>query len=170
VENIAYSLENVPLEDIINALRKSNIYQFIEQLSQDYETKVEMKDSFLSDSEKQRIAIAGVLLRWLKVLLFDEATSAMDSHNEQVCLFSYLSIKTSSSLINFRLYKRLLKKAQREDPSRTLLMIAHRLSTIPSCDLICVLDRGHIVESGTQTELIQQRGAYYRMLAQNNLQ
>ncbi|CAF1541484.1 unnamed protein product, partial [Rotaria sordida] len=62
-ENIAYSLENVPLEDIINALRKSNIYQFIEQLSQDYETKVEMKDSFLSDSEKQRIAIARVLLR-----------------------------------------------------------------------------------------------------------
>ncbi|CAF1343363.1 unnamed protein product [Rotaria sordida] len=150
-ENISYGLENVPMEDIINAARKANIHQFIEQLPQGYETKVGMKGSFLSGGEKQRIAIARILLRRPKVLLLDEATSAMDSHNEQIV-------------------QEALEQAQTEDSSRTSLIIAHRLSTIRSCDLICVLDRGHIVESGTHTELIQQCGAYYRMLTQNNLQ
>ncbi|CAF3903824.1 unnamed protein product [Rotaria sp. Silwood1] len=150
-ENIAYGLENVPIEDIINAARKANIHQFIQKLPQGYETKVGRKGSFLSGGEKQRIAIARTLLRQPKVLLLDEATSAMDSHNEQIV-------------------QEALEKAQREDPSRTSLIIAHRLSTICSCDLICVLDRGHIVESGTHTELIERRGAYYKMLAKNNLQ
>ncbi|CAF1396043.1 unnamed protein product [Rotaria sordida] len=150
-ENIAYGLENVPMEDIINAARKANIHQFIQKLPQGYETKVGWKGSFLSGGEKQRIAIARTLLRQPKVLLLDEATSAMDSHNEQIV-------------------QEALEKAQREDPSRTSLIIAHRLSTICSCDLICVLDRGHIVESGTHKELIERRGAYYKMLAKNNLQ
>ena len=62
-----------------------------------------------------------------------------------------------------------LEEAQTEDPSRTSLIIAHRLSTIRSCDLICVIEKGHIVESGTHAELIQRRGAYYKMLNQDNL-
>ncbi|CAF3667274.1 unnamed protein product, partial [Rotaria sordida] len=149
-ENIAYGLENVPMEDIINAASKACIHQFIEQLPQGYETKVGLKGSFMSGGEKQRIAIARILIRRPKVLLLDEATSAMDSHNEQIV-------------------QEALEQAQGEDPSRTSLIIAHRLSTIRSCDLICVLDRGHIMESGTHTELIQRRGAYHEMLAQNNL-
>ncbi|CAF4562520.1 unnamed protein product [Rotaria sp. Silwood1] len=148
-ENIAYGLENVSMEHISNAARKANIHQFIEQLPQGYQTKVGLKGSFLSGGEKQRIAIARVLLRRPKVLLLDEATSAMDSYNEQIV-------------------QEALEEAQTEDSSRTSLIIAHRLSTIRSCDLICVLDGGHIVESGTHTELIQRRGSYYRMLAQNN--
>ncbi|CAF2451835.1 unnamed protein product [Rotaria sp. Silwood2] len=148
-ENIAYGLENVPMEDIINAARRANIHQFIDQLPQGYETKVGLKGSFLSGGEKQRIAIARVLIRQPKVLLLDEATSAMDLHNEQ-------------------LVQETLEQAQTEDSTRTSLIIAHRLSTIRSCDLICVLDRGHIVESGTHTELTQRRGAYYKMLSQNN--
>ncbi|CAF5138802.1 unnamed protein product, partial [Rotaria sp. Silwood1] len=92
-----------------------------------------------------------VLIRRPKVLLLDEATSAMDSHNEH-------------------LIQQTLEQAQTEDPSRTLLIIAHRFSTVRSCDLICVLDKGHIVESGTHTELIKRRGPYYKILAQNNLQ
>ncbi|CAF1377577.1 unnamed protein product, partial [Rotaria sordida] len=149
-ENIAYGLENVPMDDIINAARKANIHDFIEQLPQGYETKVGLKGCFLSGGEKQRIAIARVLVRRPKILLLDEATSAMDSHNEQIV-------------------QEALEQAQIEDPSRTSLIIAHRLSTIRSCDSICVLDRGHIVESGTHTELTQLRGTYYKMLAQNNL-
>ncbi|CAF4269466.1 unnamed protein product [Rotaria sp. Silwood2] len=150
-ENITYGLENVPMEDIINAATKANIHQFIDQLPQGYETKIGIKGSFLSGGEKQRIAIARVLIRRPKVLLLDEATSAMDSYNEQII-------------------QEALEQAQIDDPSRTSLIIAHRLSTIRSCDLICVLEGGQIVESGTHPELIQQRGVYYNMLAQNNLQ
>ncbi|CAF4818908.1 unnamed protein product [Rotaria sp. Silwood1] len=150
-ENIAYGLENVLIEDIINAASRANIHQFIHQLPQGYGTKVGLKGTFLSGGEKQRIAIARVLIRRPKVLLLDEATSAMDSHNEH-------------------LIQQTLEQAQTEDPSRTLLIIAHRFSTVRSCDLICVLDKGHIVESGTHTELIKRRGPYYKILAQNNLQ
>ncbi|UJR34442.1 hypothetical protein I4U23_021849 [Adineta vaga] len=151
-ENIIYGLENIPIEEIINAASKANIHEFIQQLPQGYETRVGVKGSFMSGGEKQRIAIARVLLRRPKILLLDEATSAMDSFNEQIV-------------------QEALDQAQKEDPSRTSIIIAHRLSTIRSCDAIYVLDQGQIVEIGNHTELVQQRGIYYKMLlAQNNLQ
>ncbi|CAF3859419.1 unnamed protein product [Rotaria magnacalcarata] len=69
-----------------------------------------------------------------------------------------------------RIVQEVLEQARLEDPSRTSLIIAHRLSTIRSCDLTCVFDKGHIIEGGTHIELTQRRGAYYKMLNQNNLQ
>ncbi|CAF1397439.1 unnamed protein product [Adineta steineri] len=112
------------MDEIVLAATKANIHQFIQQLPQGYETKVGVKD---------------------------EATSAMDPHNE-------------------RIVQETLDQAQTEDPSRTSIIIAHRLSTIRSCDLIHVLDMGRIVESGTHTELIQKGGIYYKMLnTQNNV-
>ncbi|CAF1120538.1 unnamed protein product [Rotaria sordida] len=119
------------------------------QLPQGYETRVGMKGSHLSGGEKQRIAIARALLRQPKVLLLDEATSAMDSFNEKIV-------------------QEALEKAQTDDPTRTTLIIAHRLSTIRSCDLICVLDNGYLVESGTHEDLMKQRGVYYHMVVCSN--
>ncbi|CAF1456940.1 unnamed protein product [Adineta steineri] len=151
-ENITYGLENITMDEIVLAATKANIHEFIQQLPQGYETKVGVKGSFLSGGEKQRIAIARVLIRRPKILLLDEATSAMDPHNEKIV-------------------QETLEQAQTEDPSRTSIIIAHRLSTIRSCDLICVFEMGRIVESGTHTELIQKGGIYYTMLnAQNNVQ
>ncbi|CAF1083084.1 unnamed protein product [Adineta steineri] len=151
-ENISYGLENISIDEIILAATKANIHEFIQQLPLGYETKVGVKGSFLSGGEKQRIAIARVLIRRPKILLLDEATSAMDPYNEQIV-------------------QETLDQAQIEDPSRTSIIIAHRLSTIRSCDLIHVLEMGRIVESGTHTELIQKGGIYYTMLnTQNNVQ
>ncbi len=93
----------------------------------------------------------------------------MDSYNEQVNLFLFIYLFISTKINSqFQIVQQALEQAETEDSSRTSLIIAHRLSTIRSCDLICVLDKGHIVESGTHSELIQRRGTYYRMLTQDN--
>ncbi|CAF4190775.1 unnamed protein product [Rotaria magnacalcarata] len=148
-ENIAYGHENASMKEIIEAATKANIHDFIQQLPQGYETKVGMKGGHLSGGEKQRVAIARILYRRPKVLLLDEATSALDSYNEQIVQDA-------------------LDKAQIDDPTRTSLIIAHRLSTIRSCDLICVLSKGNLIEMGTHTDLMEQRGAYYNMIVQNS--
>ncbi|CAF4936786.1 unnamed protein product [Rotaria sp. Silwood1] len=108
-----------------------------------------MKGCHLSGGEKQRIAIARVLFRQPKILLIDEATTAMDSFNEGIV-------------------QEALEKAQTDDPSQTSLIIAHRLSTIRSCDLICILDKGHLVESGTHADLMERHGVYYHMIARSS--
>ncbi|CAF2152061.1 unnamed protein product [Rotaria magnacalcarata] len=146
-ENITYNLKNVPFEDIIDAATQANIHDFILRLPQGYETKVGLTGSKMSGGEKQRIAIARVLVRRTKVLLLDEVTSAMDSHNEHIV-------------------QQTLERVQTSDATRTSIIIAHRLSTIRSCDLICLIDEGRIVESGTHTELIQKLGAYYHLFSQ----
>ncbi|CAF1276097.1 unnamed protein product [Rotaria sp. Silwood1] len=149
-QNIAYGKENTSIENIIDAATKANIHDFVQQLPRGYETRVGMKGVHLSGGEKQRIAIARALVRQPKILVLDEATSAMDSYNEQIV-------------------QEALGKVEIVNSTCTSVIIAHRLSTIRSCDLICVLERGYLVENGTHAELMKRRGVYYRMIVRNSI-
>ncbi|CAM4806663.1 unnamed protein product [Rotaria magnacalcarata] len=148
-DNIAYSKNDVPIIDIIEAATKANIHEFIKNLPEGYQTKVGRSGSQLSGGQKQRIAIARALFRRPKVLLLDEATSAMDSHNEKIV-------------------QNVLEEIQTSNPDQTSLIIAHRLSTIRSCDLIGVLDKGYLIECDTHSELMRRRAAYYRMVSRDS--
>ncbi|CAF3696052.1 unnamed protein product [Adineta steineri] len=142
-ENIAYgdTSRTIPLEEIQEAAKNANIHQFIVSLPDKYETNVGSKGTQLSGGEKQRIAIARALIRNPKILLLDEATSALDTESERVV-------------------QEALDQASK---GRTTIVIAHRLSTIQNSDLICVLRRGKIVESGGHDELLARKEYYYRL-------
>src|SRR5579883_357671 len=125
-------------EEIIAAAQAAQIHERILQLPHGYETVVGPRGYVLSGGEKQRIAIARVLLKDPRILILDEATSALDTRSE-------------------RLIQAALAELQR---GRTTLVIAHRLSTILSADQILVLNAGRIVERGTHAELLQLGGLY----------
>jgi len=108
-----------------------------------YETMVGERGLKLSGGEKQRVAIARVILKAPQILVFDEATSALDTKTEREIQASLAEVSTG----------------------RTTLVIAHRLSTIVDADEILVLDRGHIVERGQHAELLLRRGIYATMWA-----
>ncbi|CAF0852957.1 unnamed protein product [Adineta ricciae] len=142
-ENIAYgdTSRTIPIEEIQEAAKKANISRFIESLPEQYQTNVGSKGTQLSGGEKQRIAIARALIRNPKILLLDEATSALDTESERV----------------------VQEALDRASQGRTTIVIAHRLSTIQNSDLICVLHRGQIVESGQHDDLLARKGHYYRL-------
>ncbi len=138
--NIAYGeLSGASEEDIYKAAEAANATEFIQRLSQGFETRVGPNGASLSGGQKQRIAIARALLKDAPVLILDEATSALDSRSEQVI-------------------QEALKKLMQ---NRTTLIIAHRLSTIEHADQIVVLSEGRIAEQGKHAELIQQKGLYF---------
>jgi subfamily B ATP-binding cassette protein MsbA len=134
--NIAYGLDDVPMERVRWAAEQANALQFIEELPEGFGTVLGDRGVRLSGGQRQRIAIARALLRDPEVLLLDEATSALDSVAEQ---------QVQQSL-------------ERLMVGRTAVVIAHRLSTIESADRVVVLDAGRVVEEGTYDELVARRG------------
>ena len=136
--NINYADPTSSFESIQNAAKIANIHDFIMGLPDKYETLVGERGYRLSGGEKQRIALARVILKDPKILVLDEATSSLDSESEA-------SIQEA------------LKIMMR---GRTSIVIAHRLSTILSADEILVMDRGQITERGTHEQLIQKDGLY----------
>ncbi|MBN1247429.1 MAG: ABC transporter ATP-binding protein [Anaerolineae bacterium] len=139
--NLLYAKPDASDEELVTACRAANIHAFIADLPDGYETVVGERGYRLSGGEKQRVALARVILKDPRVLILDEATSHLDSESE--------------ALIQEAL-ERIMK-------GRTSLVIAHRLSTILSADLILVLDQGCIIQRGTHQELLAAGGLYRQL-------
>jgi len=141
--NIEYAKPGATKEEVIHAAKLANIHDFISKLPDGYDTAVGERGLKLSGGEKQRLAIARVILKGSPILIFDEATSSLDSKSEKVILEALSSVAQT----------------------HTTLVIAHRLSTITDSDEILVMDNGRIVEQGTHQSLLAQKGIYADMWA-----
>ncbi|EGV51804.1 ABCB family ABC transporter ATP-binding protein/permease [endosymbiont of Riftia pachyptila] len=139
--NLAYGRPDASREEIEEAARLAHIAEFIESLPDGYDTRVGERGLKLSGGEKQRVAIARAMLKRPQILIFDEATSSLDSKTEQAI-------------------QQTLKEVARH---HTTLVIAHRLSTVVDADRILVMDQGRVIEQGTHRELLEQQGRYQQM-------
>ena len=139
--NIAYGVENMPVDRIRAAAAAANAEDFIGQLPEKYDTFLGERGVRLSGGQRQRIAIARAILKDPQILIFDEATSSLD---------------TESELLVQEAIDRLMK-------GRTAVVIAHRLSTVQKADKVIVIDRGRIVQTGVHGSLVQVDGLYRKL-------
>lgn len=146
-ENIRYANPRATHEEVVRAAQLANAHNFITSFKDGYQTLVGERGIQLSGGQKQRIAIARAILKNPQILILDEATSALDTESE--------------SLVQDAIDKLM--------QNRTTLIIAHRLSTVQNADLICVLDRGAIVESGLHSDLLKKQDGLYRKLVEGQL-
>lgn len=145
--NIAYGSPCANMDDIVEVSKQAQIYDFIQSLPEQFETRVGERGLKLSGGEKQRISIARTLLKKPQLFIFDEATSALDSHTEQQIQNQLDEIASHS----------------------TCLIIAHRLSTVVRADVIHVMDKGQIIESGSHEQLLEKQGSYFQLWSKQHL-
>ena len=136
--NITYPKDNVSQEQLEEAVKVANLHTFIESLPKKYDTLVGERGIKLSGGQKQRLAIARAFIADPKIIIFDEATSQLDSKSEKLIQDSFWKLVEN----------------------KTTIIIAHRLSTVMKADRIVVIDNGEISQQGTHQELIEHKGIY----------
>lgn len=139
--NIAFGLEGISEEKVMEAAKIANAHEFIVQLENGYHTNIGERGSKLSGGQRQRLSIARAVLKNPPILILDEATSALDSESERLVQDALTKLMTN----------------------RTTLVIAHRLSTIQHADEILVIKKGEIVQRGTHSQLIAEEGLYKKL-------
>jgi ATP-binding cassette, subfamily B, bacterial len=140
--NIALGEENIDRRKLLHAAKVANIQAFIEGLPLGYNTRIGQDGTGLSQGQKQRLLIARAIYKDPQYVFFDEATNALDAHNENIIMGNLYE--------SFR--------------GKTVVIVAHRLSTVRSADNIVVLEKGEVVEQGTHHELTYRRGFYYNLV------
>lgn len=140
-ENVAYGNPNATEEDIIEAAKKANLYDYIMSLPEGFDTEIGERGVKISGGQKQRLSIARVFVKNPSILILDEATSALDN--------------TTEALIQQSLSELCV--------GRTAIVIAHRLSTVRNADKIIIVNKGTVCEEGTHEELLEKKGIYYNL-------
>ena len=143
-ENIAYGIENMTEEAIINAAKQARIHDFIMTLPEQYQTKVGERGQLLSGGQKQRISIARAFLQNRPILLLDEPTAFSDAKNEADLMQAFHALMQN----------------------KTVIMVAHRLSSITQADQIIYLENGKIIAQGNHQALLKTNVAYQTLWAE----
>jgi ATP-binding cassette, subfamily B, bacterial len=140
--NIAVGEDEMDKDRLFYAVKTANIQEYVDSLPLGYNTKIGMEGKGVSQGQRQRLLIARAVYKNPDYLFFDEATNSLDSTNE----------------------RQIMDKLKTFNQNRTVVIVAHRLSTVQQADNIVVMDKGRVIEQGTHRELVNKRGAYYKLV------